>query len=190
MKKKIATKGFSDINRALIEECRKGSRKAQYEIYKLYFRAMFNTSLRILNDRTEAEDVMQESFLKAFESLDQFRAEVSFGAWLKKIVINKSLDALKKKKKFALEPLETIDKETLFDSEDESVPVTPGDIQVIRDEIFKLPEGYRIVLSLYLLEGYDHDEIAEILGITASTSRSQYSRARQKLLRILKKKMP
>ncbi|HYW95234.1 MAG TPA: RNA polymerase sigma factor [Bacteroidales bacterium] len=181
-------KAFSDLHRVLIDKCKKGNRKAQFEIYRLYHKAMYNTSLRIMNNRFDAEDVMQEAFLKAFENLDQFRGDVSFGAWLKKIVINKSLDTLRKNKRYLTEPLEDIDKEAFSETEEGETEAGPEDIRQISEEIYKLPEGYRIVLSLYLLEGYDHDEIASILGISASTSRSQYSRAKQRLLLNLKKK--
>ena len=181
-------KRHADIDR-LIEECRKGSRKAQNEIYRRYYRAMFNTSLRILNNRFEAEDVMQEAFLKAFENLWQFRGEVTFGAWLKRIVINRSVDALRKMNKLPTEPLEKHHNEKFSEIDnDEPEEAGPETIRRISEEIYNLPEGYRIVLSLYLLEGYDHDEIAEILGISPSTSRSQFSRAKNKLLLNLKKK--
>lgn len=181
-------KAFSEIHRVLIEKCKQGNRKAQFEIYRLYYKAMYNTSLRILNNRFDAEDVMQEAFLKAFENLDQFIGDVSFGAWLKKIVVNKSLDALRKKNRYFTEPLENLDKEAFSETEEGETEASPEDIRHISEEIYKLPEGYRIVLSLYLLEGYDHDEIASILGISSSTSRSQYSRAKQRLLLNLKKK--
>ncbi len=149
---------------------------------------MFNTSMRIVNNHFEAEDVMQDSFLKAFENLDKFRAEVSFGAWLKKIVVNKSLDALRKNSRHQTEPFGDDDIEVLSENSEEEEGNWPANIIRSQDEIYRLPEGYRIVLSLYLLEGYDHDEIAVILGISPSTSRSQYSRAKQKLLTNLKKK--
>ncbi len=177
-----------DIHKALIDECKRGDRKAQFKIYRLYHMAMFNASLRILNDRFEAEDAMQEAFMKAFENLDQFSGTVSFGAWLKKIVINTSLDTLRKRKRYLTEPLEDFDAEAFPETDDAEAYVSQDDLRLIKDEIYRLPEGYRIVLSLYLLEGYDHDEIAGILGISASTSRSQYSRAKQKLLLNLKKK--
>ncbi len=178
-----------DLQGKLIEECKKGSRKAQNEIYRRYYRAMFNASMRIVNNRFEAEDVMQEAFLKAFENMGQFRGEVTFGAWLKRIVINRSVDALRKMNKLPTEPLENHAAEKFSEiNEQEYAEAGPGDIHRIKEEIFRLPEGYRIVLSLYLLEGYDHDEIGEILGISPSTSRSQYSRAKHKLLRNLKKK--
>ena len=177
---------FSERHRELIEQCRKGNRKAQFKLYKLYYKAMYNTSLRIVNNRFEAEDVMQEAFLKAFTMIDRFKGEVSFGAWLKKIVINQSLDSLKKKK-IKEEPLKLNDNEPIFETDEEDTLNSEIKLREIKNEIQNLPEGYRIVLSLYLLEGYDHNEISQILGISASASRSQYSRAKNKLLSNLKK---
>jgi RNA polymerase sigma-70 factor (ECF subfamily) len=149
---------------------------------------MYNTSLRIVNDTMEAEDIMQESFLSAFEKIDSYSGTVSFGAWLKKIVINRSLDALSRRKAI----FEEIDSHIGIrdESNDELLRKEEADIKVeeVKDAINKLPDGYRIILSLYLLEGYDHDEIAEILSISSSTSRSQLSRAKQKLVAELKKK--
>jgi len=176
-------KAYKDIHSNLIEACKRGERKAQSEIYKLYARAMYNTAFRILNDRMEAEDITQESFLKAFQKLNYFSGDVSFGAWLKKIVVNASLDALRKRK-FEFENIEDINT-TKFEQTDYEENNQEYELKKLRDAITKLPDGYRIVLSLYLLEGYDHDEIAEITGISSSTSRSQLARAKKKLLEIL-----
>lgn len=176
---------FRNIHQDLIDGCREGDQKAQFQIYKLYYKAMYNTSLRIVNDRMEAEDIMQESFLSAFEKIDSYSGTVSFGAWLKKIVVNRSLDALGKRKAI-FEDIESyvgiIDdspEETINDEENELK------IEKIKMAINELPDGYRIILSLYILEGYDHDEISEILNISSSTSRSQLSRAKSRLLKDL-----
>jgi len=179
---------FRNLHQELIDGCINGDQKAQFQIYKLYYKAMYNTSLRIVNDTMEAEDIMQESFLSAFEKIDTYSGTVSFGAWLKKIVVNRSLDALSKKKAV----FEDIESHVGIrdDSSDESIRNEEIDVKVeeVKDAIEKLPDGYRIILSLYLLEGYDHDEIAEILSINSSTSRSQLSRAKQKLIAELKEK--
>jgi RNA polymerase sigma factor (sigma-70 family) len=173
---------FRNIHQDLIDGCKNGDQKAQFQIYKLYYKAMFNTSLRIVSDTMEAEDIMQEAFLSAFEKIDTYSGTVSFGAWLKKIVINRSLDAVSKQKAI----FEDID--THFELQEESDKGTDYIVEMeekmheVKIAINNLPDGYRIILSLYLLEGYDHDEIAEILGISSSTSRSQLSRAKQKLL--------
>jgi len=176
-------KGYKDIHSHLIEACKRGERKAQFEIYKLYSKAMYNAAYRILNNSTEAEDIIQESFLKAFQKLNHFSGDVSFGAWLKKIVINASLDELRKKK-IEFEDIENI-KISKIEQEDYNESSKEYEVKKIKDAIMILPDGYRIVLSLYLLEGYDHDEIAEITGISASTSRSQLARAKKRLLEIL-----
>jgi len=179
---------FRNIHQDLLDGCKNGDQKAQFQIYKLYYKAMYNTSLRIVNDSMEAEDIMQESFLSAFEKIDTYSGTVSFGAWLKKIVINRSLDVLGKKKAI----FEDIDFHIGIrdDSQEDLLRKEEVDIMVeeVKEAINRLPDGYRIIPSLYLLEGYDHDEIAEILKISSSTSRSQLSRAKQKLIAELRKK--
>ncbi|OFX23793.1 MAG: hypothetical protein A2041_12520 [Bacteroidetes bacterium GWA2_31_9b] len=178
---------YINIHQDIIDRCKSGEPKAQFQLYKLYYKAMFNTCFRIVNNSLEAEDIMQESFLKAFEKIHTYKSEVSFGAWLKRIVINHSLDELRKRK---IE-LQSID-ETNINPVEETNESNESEIQAqaeeIRDQINKLPDGYRIVLSLYLIEGYDHEEISEILHITSSTSRSQCARAKQKLIEKLKEK--
>jgi RNA polymerase sigma factor (sigma-70 family) len=179
---------FKNIHQDLIDGCKTGDQKAQFQIYKLYYKAMFNTSLRIVNDTMEAEDIMQESFLSAFEKIDTYSGTVSFGAWLKKIVINRSLDALSRRKAI----FEDIENHVgIKDSSGEEIAQKEEldmKFEEVKEAIERLPDGYRIILSLYLLEGYDHDEIAEILSINSSTSRSQLSRAKQKLINELKGK--
>jgi RNA polymerase sigma factor (sigma-70 family) len=178
---------FKNLHQDLLDGCKVGDQKAQFQIYKLYYKAMYNTSLRIVNDTMEAEDIMQESFLSAFEKIDTYSGTVSFGAWLKKIVVNRSLALNKRKAVF-----EDIDSHIGIrdESGDDSARNEEIDIRVeeVKEAIERLPDGYRVILSLYLLEGYDHDEIAEILSINSSTSRSQLSRAKQKLIGELKGK--
>lgn len=174
----------------LIELCRRGDRKAQFEIYRLYQAAMYNTALRIVGDPDDAEDVMQEAFLKAFEKIRTYRGKVSFGAWLKKIVINKSLDFLRlRKDQLSLEEVGEIEmaEEESFNPPEAEAEVAPR-IEEIREAIRKLPEGYRIVVSLILLEGYDHEEVSEILQISNATSRTQYHRAKKKLQELIELK--
>jgi RNA polymerase sigma factor (sigma-70 family) len=178
---------YREIHQDLIDRCRKKDIRAQFQVYRLYYKNMYNISLRIVNNQGEAEDIMQESFLSAFENLQNFSGQVSFGAWLKRIVINRSLDFLRKKKIQFTEIEETGDiaDHVQDDRDDEDMNLKVGRIH---ECIKLLPDGYRIILSLYLLEGYDHEEIGDILGISASTSRSQYARARQKLYSMLKDK--
>jgi len=169
---------------ALLERCKKGDKKAQFEIYKLYYKAMYNTTLRIVNNATEAEDLMQESFISAFSNLENYKTDASFGAWLKKIVINKALDFLKKRK---LKFDEFSEKISITETDDFQTDMAVAEkVTQIKQAIMQLPNGFRIVLSLHLLEGYDHSEISEILNITPSASRSQFARGKQKLISILK----
>ena len=177
---------FRNIHQDLIDGCRDGDQRAQFQVYKLYYKAMFNTSLRIVNDDMEAEDVMQEAFLSAFEKINTYSGTVSFGAWLKRIVVNRSLDVLGKRKA-VFEDIEN-HAEIRDDSNEDAVYKEELETKVeeVKAAIERLPEGYRVILSLYLVEGYDHDEIAEMLHISSSTSRSQLSRAKQKLVSELK----
>lgn len=179
------TETFIPRHLDLIEACKKGDQKAQFELYRLYYMAMYNTTLRIVGDPDDAEDVMQEAFLKAFTRLHTYRKEVSFGAWLKRIVINKALDFLRlKREQLSLEDAGEI-------GEMEEATTDTVDVEYRAEEIKKaiheLPEGYRIVLSLILLEGYDHDEVSYILNISNATSRTQYHRAKKKLIELLKR---
>jgi RNA polymerase sigma factor (sigma-70 family) len=174
---------YKNIHQEIIDQCREGSQKAQFQLYKIYYKAMYSVSLRIVNDGMEAEDVMQEAFLKAFKKIEMYKGEVSFGAWLKKIVINRSLDQLKKRKvKF-----EEVNERTTQIS-DYQMETKEVDLNSIKTAIQKLPDGYRVVLSLYLIEGYDHEEISGILEISNSSSRTQLLRAKNKLKMILKDK--
>lgn len=177
---------FRNIHQDLIDGCRDGDQKAQFQVYKLYYKAMYNTSLRIVNDSMEAEDVMQEAFLSAFEKINTYSGTVSFGAWLKRIVVNRSLDVLGRRKAIfeELNGHDGIRDNSIEDAEYREETETR--VEEVKAAIERLPEGYRVILSLYLIEGYDHDEIAEMLNISSSTSRSQLSRAKQKLVSELK----
>jgi RNA polymerase sigma-70 factor (ECF subfamily) len=149
---------------------------------------MYNTSLRIVNNSADAEDVLQEAFLDAFRSLNDFHYRSTFGAWLKRIVINKSINTLRKRRAYFVEIDENSDNGVMALSQEEQVDEDELQYQVaiVKQAIQKLPDGYRAVLSLYLLEGYDHEEIAGILSISHNTVRTQYVRAKQKLLSIIK----
>ena len=174
---------FRNIHEETINLCRKEDTAAQYKLYKLYYKAMYNTALRIVSHSAEAEDLMQEAFLSAFQKIDTYKGDVSFGAWLKKIVVHKCLDFLRKKQIKWEEITEKTNENVTFEEEFENNEET---INQVTKEIANLPQGYRVVLSLFFLEGYDHEEISEILGITASASRSQLTRAKQKLLESLR----
>ncbi|WP_372751838.1 RNA polymerase sigma factor [Labilibaculum sp.] len=175
---------YKNIHQDLIELCRKNKAKAQSKIYKLYYKAMYNSSLRIVKNPAEAEDIMQEAFLSAFKNIKKYKGEVSFGAWLKKIVVNRSLDHLKKKK-LDLFPLDNEIYKLSEETNDENFEFSEAQIKLVTKAIDLLPRGYGIILNLYLLEGYDHEEIGQILHISSSTSRSQYLRAKKKLIQIV-----
>ena len=163
----------------LLERCKKGDNSALMQIYKDYYRAMYNTSLRILKDEFEAEDIMQEAFLTAFTKLDTFIGEVTFGAWLKRIVINKSLTQLKKNNKYQDVKMEVI-KDTSIEIED-AIDYTSLHASKVLERLNSLKDNYRVVLTLNLIEGYDYEEIAQILGYTNENVRTTISRAKKKL---------
>ena len=171
---------YINIHQDLLDRCLDGDKKAQFEIYRLYYKSMYNSSLRIVGIPEEAEDIMQESFLTAFRKLKTYSGDVSFGAWLKKIVINRSLDELRKRKVLFEELHAELPVANEPEPEAESITV-----EEVKSAINSLSDGYRTILSLILLEGYDHEEVSEILGIKNVTSRTQFSRARQRLREIL-----
>lgn len=175
---------FQNVHQDLLDGCRRYDQKSQFQIYKLYYKSMYNTSLRIVNDTMEAEDIMQESFLSAFEKINSYSGTVSFGAWLKKIVENRSLDFLKKKRRIIFSDIESLPavEEAFIENHLHNEEKDPRFTRVMAI-ISLLPEKYREIISLYLFEGYDHEEIGEILSIPSSTSRSQYTRARGRILR-------
>ncbi len=173
---------YIDKHLPLIEACRRGERKAQYEIYRLYSKSMYNVAVRIVNHVGEAEDVLQDAFLDAFQKIHDFRQTSTFGAWLKQIVVNRALNQLRNRK------VQWVDIEEGYEiCEEESYDEdrVNYDVQRVQHAIQQLPDGFRTVICLYLLEGYDHEEIAEVLGIAESTSRTQYIRAKKRLLEIL-----
>jgi len=167
----------------VIELCRDGNQTAQMEIYNRYYKAMYNTSLRIVKEPTEAEDIMQESFLKAFTKLDSYKAEASFGSWLKRIVINNSLTAYQKGKRIDQQPLE----DHLYKVADDdtegiaTVDLTTTKAQEVVTAMQGLKDNYRQSLSLYLIEGYDYEEISEIMNVSYANCRTMISRAKDSL---------
>lgn len=144
---------------------------------------MYNVGFRIVNDADEAKDVLQDSFVSAFKNLQSYRGDSAFGAWLKRIVVNKAINLVRRRKFERLPENQDFDvgEETVVDE----LEGYPFEVEKVRRAIEQLPDGYRVVLSLYLLEGYDHSEIGEILGIAESTSKSQFNRSKKKLKEIL-----
>lgn len=191
MKTNAVNSGISTFSKHvdLIEACRKGDQKAQFQIYKLYYKAMYSTSLSIVNNPAEAEDIMQESFLTAFEEISTFSGTVSFGAWLKKIVQNRSIDMLRKKSRITFSDIESISEAEILCLEESAPEEDPSSRRhKIIEAVSRLSERCRNIFVLYFLEGYDHEEISEILSVSASTSRSQLSRARQRIIEDLKER--
>lgn len=178
----MSLKATVHIHADLIEQCRQGNRDAFYRLYKLYAKSMYNVGFRIVNNTGEAEDVLQDAFISAFRNLHYYRGDASFGSWLKRIVVNKAISAIQRRRTERLPDHEDFDVSEPVEPEEREFPFS---VEVVKKAIAKLPDGYRAVISLYLLEGYDHAEIAEILGITESTSKSQFNRSKMKLRAIL-----
>mgnify|MGYP003709482903 CR=1 FL=1 len=168
----------------LVEQCKQNSQKAQMALYEQYCDGMFVVAVRYMKDKATAEDAVQEGFIKAFKKIEQFKGDVTFGAWLKRIVINTCLDALKARK-LETEPLYD---ETLRVADDASSWEVADETTVneVLQAIEKLNDNYRDVAKLFLLEGYDHQEISEIMGITESASRTKLHRGKIQLKEHLK----
>ncbi|MFB9052934.1 RNA polymerase sigma factor [Formosa undariae] len=172
----------------IIEECKRHNRKAQLQLYNQYCQGMYSVAKRFISNTAEAEDLVQDAFIKAFSKLHQFKGDVTFGAWLKRIVVNTCIDSLKSKKQ-ELDVLEEVHLKVVdtdpHDSWAVDDNVTLDDVKLV---IETLPEKYKYVVMLFLIEGYDHQEISEILNISEVASRTQLSRGKQKLQELLKSK--
>ncbi|MEO1515930.1 MAG: RNA polymerase sigma factor [Bacteroidota bacterium] len=182
-KNETSTLKYSSIHQDIVLACQDGDRKAQFRLYSLYSKAMYNLCLRMLRNELDAEDVLQHSFMDVFSKLHTFRFQSSIGAWIKRIVVNNCINFLKKKR---------LHFDELNENQGHIASDAPSDssgefsVEAIRKALFLLPDGYRVVFSLYCMEGYDHKEISEILSISVATSKSQYSRAKQKMRQILR----
>jgi len=176
---------YASTHKDIVEKCKRGNRRAQFELYSLYSRAMYSICLRMLQQEQEAEDLLQESFVDIFTKLHTFKFQSSVGAWIKRIVVNNCINHLKRNR-MLFEELEN--RHTGIIEEEEEVKEEhpfPYDVSTVKKAIQELPDGYRVVFTLYLMEGYDHKEIAQILDISEATSKSQYSRAKKKLREML-----
>ncbi len=172
---------YNEIHREIVEACKKGNSQSQYELYELYSKAMYNICFRMLKNEMDAEDLLQNSFIDVFTKIDSFRFQSSIGAWIKRIVINNCINFLKKRRLYFEEVTEQLGQI----EEPQEVVESSLSVDAVKRAMLQLPDGYRVVFSLYLFEGYDHQEIAEILNVSVATSKSQYSRAKSKLRSIL-----
>lgn len=167
----------------LVEKCKANDRQAQMKLYRQYCDGMFCVAMRFVKNVDDAEDVLQESFIKAFQRIEQFKGEVTFGAWLKRIVVNRCIDFLKSKHQQTVELKESY----LHMAEDHDWSVEEGiSIAQVKEAIEELSQKYRYVVQLFLVEGYDHAEISEILGITETASRTRLLRGKAQLKEKLK----
>ncbi len=180
----MSTDGLN-INEKIIEGCKNGEPKAQFLLYKQYSKAMYNIAIRFLNNKMDAEDILQESFVTAFEKIDELLSHNAFGSWLKRIVINNCISHIKKNR---LKFDDIDDHHSLMHQEEDEDTGLNFDPSLVHDAIKELPPGGRTILVLYALEGYKHREIAEMLGVTESTSKSQYRRALDLLQKQIKNK--
>lgn len=167
----------------LIKRCLNEDRQAQALLYHRYKRGMLNVAYRMLNNEEDAKDVLQDSFIKAFRDLNQLKNIHGFGGWLKRIIVNTSINHLKKKGLRIVSLSDALENQ-ITDTEVENQDLN-WDVQIVREALLQLPDGYRTVLTLYLIEGYDHQEISEILGISKSTSLTQYSRGKKRLKQLV-----
>ena len=167
----------------LLEQCRKGNERAQMKVYNKYSKAMYNVAFRIVKDSAEAEDIMQESFLKAFKNLDSFEGTSTFGAWLKKIVVNQSISIYNRNTKY--QEVQYNDQFKHAAEEDQGIASEEEEqnpkVKMILRTMQTLKENYRMALTLHLIEGYDYEEISEILNITYANCRTTISRAKESL---------
>ncbi|MEZ4797300.1 MAG: RNA polymerase sigma factor [Flavobacteriaceae bacterium] len=174
----------------LVQQCKSGNQYAQLEVYNRYYKAMYNTAIRIVKDSFEAEDIMQDSFLTAFTKLDSLKDVVTFGSWLKRIVINNSIYHFNKNNKYNEVALDDV----LFKVEDDEDGIasdyefTNLRAQQIMETMKTLKDNYRVALTLHLIEGYDHDEVSEIMNISYANCRTTISRAKESLRQKLQKR--
>ena len=160
----------------LIGRCRRGDTEAQFAVYKLFYRAMFNTALRIIQHKEEAEDVMQECFLLAFNKLEDLKDDAFFAGWLKQIVVNKSLNCVRKLKPMEHEDFENVQiLDEVYETNDVLLMERKEKVLVALKQV---KDSYRIVLTLHLIEGYDLEEVCEIMQISYGNCRTLLSRAK------------
>ncbi|MEO1013237.1 MAG: RNA polymerase sigma factor [Bacteroidota bacterium] len=169
----------------VVEQCKSNDRKAQIQLYEKYCQGMFQVAMRLLQNADDAEDVVQESFIKAFQKIHQYRGEVTFGAWLKKIVVHRSIDFLKSRKQRYV----PLDETYMHVAQEEDWTVTDEiTVDQVKSAMVQLPEKYKYVVMMYLVEGLDHGEISEILQITQTACRTRLLRGKEQLRELLKQR--
>jgi len=168
---------------SLVEQCKKGSATAQEKLYAQFSRQMYTICLRYTKSQQEAEDVLQEGFIKIFDKIDQFKADATIGAWIKRIIINTALNS--QRSKLYMFPMKDV--EETDDVEEEGLVLSNFGLQELLDMIRSLPEGCQVIFNLYAIEGFSHKEISEQLSISVGTSKSQYARAKQLLKDMINK---
>lgn len=166
----------------LVSECLKGKSSAQRTLFQLHSGKMFSLCLRYMGSTMEAEEVLQESFIKVFEKLNQWKGNGPLGGWIRTIVVNTALTRIKSNKKFKLD--KNIDEAVMLsdDREDQLEAMQAEDLMKL---IAQMPEGYKAVFNLFAVEGYGHKEIAELLGVSESTSKTQFLKAKNWLVKRL-----
>lgn len=167
----------------LVESCRKGKRTAQLALYERFARTLYIACLRITGNPAEAEEAMQDSFLKIFNRLAQYDGNQSFEAWIHRIAVHTAIDYVRKQNRVFEELTDNYPEPESDAPDEEEIQCS---VRQVKAAAAKLPPGYRIVLSLYLFEGYDMEEIASILHIQPPSVRTQYLRAKRKLLENIK----
>ncbi len=171
------------IHKYLVKRSQAGDRNAQSELYKLYVNAMYNVCRRMLGDPEEAKDILQDSFIDVFSRIHTLKNEITISAWIKRIVVNNCINHLKKRRLLTQELTQDYDEAGEEDFED--FDFKKQETKRILNAIDQISEGCRVVLNLYIFEGYDHKEIGQILSISESASKAQYSKAKAKIRKVL-----
>lgn len=172
------------VTEQIVVRCRKGDVRAFRELYEAYSKAMYNICLRMTGHAADAEDVLQEAFVQVFKNLEKLTTDSSLTAWIKRIVVNHCLSYLRKKKVY-FEEVDVVDTPEEAAVDEGAYAMT---VSTVKEAIGQLPDGYRTVLNLYIFEEYSHREIADMLGITESTAKTQFMRAKEKVRQLVKMK--
>lgn len=171
----------NELQQELIDRCKVGDIKAQYSIYKLHAKGQYNIAMRFMNNKMDADEIVQDTFITAFKKVSSYEGKGSFAQWLRRITINNCISVLRKRKIYFEDIEEAENRGVIAEEIEEGM-----EPEIVHQAIKELPERARVVLNLFALEGYKHKEIGELLGIAESTSKTQYRRAKQILMEKLK----